>query len=264
MRRKQANAPETAARLVNAPKRQRLDQLLVALELAPTRSKARDLILGGHVRIAGKAATKPAALVAADEAVSVEPHARSRVSRSAAKLEAALDAFGFSPEGRTALDLGASTGGFTQVLLERGAARVYAVDVGHGQLDESLAKDNRVMSLEGQDARDLDDGIIAEPIEALVADLSFISLTIALPAVLALAAPGTWLVALIKPQFELDRKTVGKGGIVRDEEARQRAVEKVRNWFADQPGWRIEGVIPAPIEGAGGNQEYLIGAERVG
>ena len=215
------------------------------------------------MRVAGEVVTKPAEQVTADQPLSVDAQARARVSRAGVKLEAALDAFEFSPRDRIALDLGASTGGFTQVLLELGAARVYAVDVGHGQLHETLVGDDRVVSLEGQDARQLDASVIPEPIAALVADLSFVSLTLALPAALELAAPGAWSVALIKPQFELDRKAVGKGGIVRDEAARQRAVERVSDWFAVQPGWRVRGVIPAPIEGAKGNQEFLIGAERV-
>lgn len=244
-------------------KRQRLDQLLVAREFASTRSRARDLILSGLVSVAGQTVTKPGEQVSEDQPLSVDDDARPYVSRSGVKLAAALDAFDYSAKDRTALDLGASTGGFSQVLLDRGAARVYAVDVGHGQLHPSLAGDPRVVSLEGQDARELDASLISEPITAVVADLSFISLTLGLPAALELVIPGAWLVALIKPQFELERKALGKGGIVRDGAAREKAVEKVRAWLAAQQGWRILDVLPAPIEGAKGNQEYLIGAERV-
>jgi len=249
--------------LAKPAKRQRLDQLLVAREFASTRSRARDLILTGAVSVDGQTVTKPGEQVSEDQPLSVDDDARPYVSRSGVKLAAALDAFDFSAQNRTALDLGASTGGFTQVLLDRGAARVYAVDVGHGQLHPLLAGDPRVVSLEGRDARDLDASLIGEPVTAVVADLSFISLTLGLPAALELVVPGAWLVALIKPQFELERKALGKGGIVRDAAARERAVEKVRAWLATQHGWRISGVMPAPIEGAKGNQEYLIGAERV-
>ena len=214
------------------------------------------------MRVAGETVTKPGEQVGPDQSLSVEEDARPYVSRGGEKLAAALDAFDFPVRDRTALDLGASTGGFTHVLLDRGAARVYAIDIGHGQLHKLLAGDPRVVLLEGQDARALDNSMICEPIAAVVADLSFISLTLGLPAALELAAPGAWLAALIKPQFELDRGALGKGGIVRDAAARERAVEKVRSWLAAQPSWRISGVMPAPIEGAKGNQEYLIGAER--
>ena len=214
------------------------------------------------MRVAGETVTKPGEQVNSDQHLSVDEAARPYVSRSGVKLATALDAFDFSVHDRTALDLGASTGGFTHVLLDRGATRVYAIDVGHGQLHKLLAGDPRVVSLEGQDARTLDDSMIGEPITAVVADLSFISLTLGLPAALELAAPGAWLVALIKPQFELERREIGKGGIVRDAAAREKAVEKVSSWLAAQPGWQISGVVPAPIEGAKGNQEYLIGAER--
>jgi 23S rRNA (cytidine1920-2'-O)/16S rRNA (cytidine1409-2'-O)-methyltransferase len=164
--------------------------------------------------------------------------------------------------GVVALDIGASTGGFTEVLLARGAARVYAVDVGHGQLHPRLAGDARVVSLERRDARSLDSSLIPEPAGAVVADVSFISLTKALPAPLALTHPGSWLVALIKPQFEAGPAAVGKRGIVRDPAARARAVELVRGWVARQPGWRVLDVIPSPIAGGSGNEEFLLGAVR--
>lgn len=244
-------------------KRQRLDQLLVARDLASTRSRARDLILAGAVSVDGQIVTKPGEQVNEDQSLSVDEDARPYVSRSGVKLAAALDAFGFSAQDRTTLDLGASTGGFTHVLLDRGAVRVFAVEVGRSQLHPTLLRDPRVVSLEGRDARDLDANIINEPITAVVADLSFISLTLALPAALDLTVPGAWLVALIKPQFELEQSALGKGGVVRDEAARERAVQKIRDWMSAQKGWRIAGVILSPIEGAKGNQEYLIGAERV-
>ena len=175
---------------------------------------------------------------------SVAAGAGDHVSRGALKLMAALEHFRFSALGVVALDVGASTGGFTQVLLERGAARVYAVDVGHGQLHARLAEDPRVVSLERCDARSLDRTRIPEPVGAIVADVSFISLTKALPAALALAAEPAWLVALIKPQFEAGRAAVGRGGIVRDAAARARAVALVQDWVAAQAGWQRGGRDP--------------------
>ena len=242
----------------------RLDHALVARGLAPTRSQARDLVVRGCVMVDGRIAHKAGAEVSPTTRIEVAAGAQPYVSRSGLKLAAALAAFEVSPAGLVALDIGASTGGFTQVLLEAGAARVYAVDVGTGQLHPTLAADPRITSLEGRDARTLDRAAIPEPVGAIVADVSFISLTLALPAPLALAAPGAWLTALVKPQFEAGRAHVGKGGVVRDEAARTAAVDKVRDWLASQPGWRIIGVIPSPLEGGAGNVEYLIGARRDG
>jgi 23S rRNA (cytidine1920-2'-O)/16S rRNA (cytidine1409-2'-O)-methyltransferase len=244
---------------VSIYKKTRLDRLLVETGWAETRSRAADLIRRGCVTVAGKPVLKPGALVAPGEELAVSPEASRHVSRGALKLEAALDAFGFDPKGRVALDIGASTGGFTEVLLARGAAKVYAVDVGSGQLHARLRADPRVLSLEGIDARDLDRSAIGEQVTAITADVSFISLTQALPAALRLAARGAWLVALVKPQFEAGREAVGKGGIVRSEAARIKAVEKVRA-FIEETGWAVVGVIDSPIRGGSGNAEYLIGA----
>jgi len=242
----------------------RLDVVLVERGLAVSRARARDLIRRGLVEVAGAVETKAGAAVATEAEVRVAAGAADRVSRGAPKLIAALEHFRFSALGVTALDVGASTGGFTQVLLERGAARVYAVDVGHGQLHAQLAEDSRVVALERCDARSLDRTRIPEPVGAIVADVSFISLTKALPAALALAADPAWLVALIKPQFEAGRAAVGRGGIVRDPAARERAVSLVRDWMAAQSGWQVMGVIPSPIAGGSGNQEFLLGAVRGG
>ncbi|MCG8560197.1 MAG: TlyA family RNA methyltransferase [Hyphomicrobiales bacterium] len=242
--------------------RKRLDILLVERGLAPTRSQARDMIRRGLVSIADAPVTKAGTAVACDAPLSVAEGAGAYVSRGAEKLATALDHFGFDPEGRQVLDIGASTGGFTDLLLARGAARVWAVDVGHGQLHDRLAADPRVVALEGVDARDLTPELVPGPVEAIVADVSFISLTLVLPKVLALTAPGTWLVALIKPQFEAGRDALGKGGIVRDPAAWARATDKVGGWLAAQPEWIVDGVIPSPIEGAGGNREFLIGARH--
>lgn len=242
--------------------RERLDQAVVARGLAPSRSRARDLILRGKVLVGGRPSDKPAAAVGPADALTLAPDAPAYVSRGAEKLIAALDAFGFGVSGRTALDVGASTGGFTEVLLERGARRVYAVDVGRGQLDPAVAADPRVVSLESTDARALDAARIPDPIGAIVADVSFISLAKALPAALALAAPGCWLVALVKPQFEVGPDHVGKGGIVRDAAARDAALAEVSAWIASRPGWRVTGTIPSPILGGSGNAEFLLGAIR--
>ena len=243
-------------------KKMRLDRLLVERGLAPTRSRAAGLVRLGAVMVEGAPAAKPGMLVGADAALSVAPGTSSYVSRGGLKLEAALDAFGLSPEGLVALDLGASTGGFTELLLERGAKRVYAVDVGRGQLHPKLRADPRVTVLEETDARQLDAHIVPDPPAAIVADLSFISLVKALPAALRLAAPGAWLVALVKPQFEVGRAGVGKGGIVRDEQARAKAVARVREFVAGTPGWEVIGEMPSPIPGGDGNIEFLLAARH--
>lgn len=227
--------------------------------LAPTRARAADLVRRGCVTVAGEAVIKPAALVADDAALAVVPGAGSHVSRGGLKLEAALEAFGLDPQGAVTLDVGASTGGFTEVLLGRGAAKVFAVDVGRDQLHDSLRADPRVVSLEATDARVLDAAAIPEPVSVIVADVSFISLTQALPAALKRAAPDAWLVVLVKPQFEAGREAVGKGGIVRDEEDRARAVERVRG-FLEREGWTVLGFVQSPIEGGSGNVEFLMGA----
>lgn len=241
----------------------RLDIAIVKAGLAVSRSRARDLIVRGLVEVDGAVETKPGASVAGVAGIALRGDAGGRVSRGAIKLAAALDHFPFKVEGVVALDVGASTGGFTEVLLARGAARVYAVDVGRGQLHPRLAGDARVVSLEGCDARALD-GKVEGRLDALVADVSFISLTQALPVPLRLTRPHAWLVALVKPQFEAGRAGVGKGGIVRDPAVRQQAVARVRDWVAAQPGWRVIDVIPSPITGGHGNEEFLLGAVRDG
>jgi 23S rRNA (cytidine1920-2'-O)/16S rRNA (cytidine1409-2'-O)-methyltransferase len=240
----------------------RLDIALVERGLAPTRAGARDAILRGHVSVGGAVAAKPAQTVEADAAIAMDDPATGYVSRGALKLIAALDRFGYSPEGRAALDLGASIGGFTQVLLQRGARRVFAVDVGHGQLDAALAKDARVVSREGLNARDLVAGDLGETVDAIVADVSFISLKLVLPPALKLAAADAWGVFLVKPQFEVGRDAVGKGGIVRDPHAGERAAADIAQWLERDLGWRVGGVILSPIEGGDGSREFLVGADR--
>lgn len=241
--------------------RDRLDRLLVTRGLVPTRARAADAIRRGAVAVDGRVVTKPGAAVAVDAAVTIEDAAAGYVSRAALKLIAALDHFGISLTGAVALDVGASTGGFTQVLLERGAAQVFAVDVGAGQLADLLRDDRRVVTLEGVNARHLSAETIPEPVDIITADVSFISLMKALPAALALAKPGAWLVALVKPQFEAGPEQVGKGGIVRDARVREKVCADVTGWLEDR-GWLVAGVIPSPIKGADGNVEYLIAARQ--
>jgi len=243
-------------------KKMRLDRILVDRGLAATRSRAADLVRLGAVCVDGVATLKPGALFDADANLSVQEGASPYISRGGLKLAAALDTFGLNPKGLTALDIGASTGGFTEVLLERGARRVFAVDVGRDQLHVKLRDESRVVVLEETDARVLDEAVIEGPIGAIVADVSFISLTKALPAALGLAAPSAWLVALVKPQFEVGRERVGKGGIVRDANDRADAVATVRAFVDAQPGWSVFAEMPSPISGGSGNEEMLIGARH--
>lgn len=251
--------PLTDSEQHQSPQKGRLDLMLVERGLVPTRSRARDLILRGGVRVDGQSVSRPSAKVDLQAEVLVSDLAND-VSRGASKLRAGLSAFGFDPSGRICLDVGASTGGFTQVLLEGGACKVYSADVGRDQLAAPLREDKRVVCLEGRDARGLTADDIVEPIGAIVSDVSFISLTKALTVPLSFARSGTWLIALIKPQFEVGPDRIGKGGIVRDEVARQSAIDHVTSWFAARPGWHVEGVVPSPIEGGSGNKEFLLGA----
>lgn len=240
----------------------RLDARLVSDGLVPTRARARDLILRGFVRVEGVVCDKPSRSVPPAMSVELANAAPIFISRGAEKLIAALDHFQFDAADKILLDIGASTGGFTQVLLQRGARRVYAVDVGQSQLHDTLKADARVISLEKQDARLLTQDVIPAAVDAVVADVSFIALSKVLPSVLQLTQPTAWLAALIKPQFELEPDNIGKGGIVRDAAARQIAIEHVRNAIQKLPGWRVIGVIPSPILGGSGNEEFLIGARR--
>lgn len=239
--------------------RQRLDELLVARGEFPSRSRARDAISRGAVTIAGKVVTKAGQQVAGDASIEVDDPARAYVSRAALKLVAALDHFGFDPRGALALDIGASTGGFTQVLLERGARHVIALDVGHGQLDPSLLGDTRITLLEGLNARDLSQADLGrvDP-DMLVCDVSFISLKLALPPALGLAASGARGVFLVKPQFEAGREAIGKGGLLRDPALGERIAEDMSAWLDTFPGWRSLGYRPSPIEGGDGNREFLL------
>ncbi|MCS6844530.1 MAG: TlyA family RNA methyltransferase [Caldilineales bacterium] len=235
--------------------KQRLDTLLVARGLAESRERARSLIMAGEVLVNDAPATKPGMLVAADADVRVR-EGLPYVSRGGLKLEAALDAFGLDPTGMVAVDVGASTGGFTDCLLQRGAAHVVAVDVGYGQLAWKLRADPRVTVLERTNVRHLEalpDGRLAD---LAVVDVSFIGLRLVLPAVARLLAPGGRIVALIKPQFEAGRGRVGKGGVVRDPEVHRQVLRDVLGWAVEQ-GWAVEGLIRSPITGPKGNVEFL-------
>jgi 23S rRNA (cytidine1920-2'-O)/16S rRNA (cytidine1409-2'-O)-methyltransferase len=238
--------------------RQRLDALLVARGFYQTRSRARDAVLRGAVKVNGLAASKPSQMMAADAAIVIEDAAKPYVSRAALKLKHALAQFRITVAGRRALDIGASTGGFTQVLLEEGAAHVTAIDVGHGQM---AFDDPRVTLIEGLNARDLVRAHVPDRLDLIVCDVSFISLKLALPQALALAEPGADLVALIKPQFEVGRAALGKGGVVGDETEWARVCSEIAAFLEGQ-GWSVRGLVPSPIAGGDGNREFLIAARR--
>jgi 23S rRNA (cytidine1920-2'-O)/16S rRNA (cytidine1409-2'-O)-methyltransferase len=245
--------------LHSLPGRIRLDELLVLRGEFATRSRARDAIARGAVRVGGSIATKAGLMVANQAAIEVDDPARRYVSRAALKLIAALDHFGLDPKGALALDIGASTGGFTQVLLERGAANVIALDVGRGQIDPSLAGDPRVTLIEGLNARDLTTAHLdGRRPDFLVCDVSFISLKLAIPPALGIAASGATGVFLVKPQFEAGREAIGKGGVLRDPALAGRIAEDLRAWLDALPAWHALGLCPSPIEGGDGNREFLL------
>jgi 23S rRNA (cytidine1920-2'-O)/16S rRNA (cytidine1409-2'-O)-methyltransferase len=241
--------------------KKRADQLLVERGLADSRSRAQALIAAGLVIQGTAPIDKPGRLIAEDATLALTGLDHQWASRAGLKLAAALDHFGIDPKGMAALDIGASTGGFTDVLLARGAARVYAVDVGHDQLVPRLRNDPRVVVLERLNARNLTDREMPEPAGIITCDASFIGLEAVLPAGLALAAPGAGLVALIKPQFETGPGRVGKGGILRDPALHDAVCRRIEAWLGGLPGWRVLGVIPSPIAGSDGNREFLIAAE---
>jgi 23S rRNA (cytidine1920-2'-O)/16S rRNA (cytidine1409-2'-O)-methyltransferase len=244
------------------PRRVRADQLMVDRALAPSRTRAQALILGGKLFSGETRIDKPGQLVAADAPVTLRGADRPWVSRGGLKLAHALDHFAIDPTGLVALDVGASTGGFTDVLLKRGAAKVYAVDVGHGQLDWTLRNDARVVVLERTNARHLGATEIPEPVDLVTCDASFIGLETVLPAPLALTRAGARLVALIKPQFEVGKGRVGKGGVVRDPALHQEVCERITHWLAETLHWRVLGLTDSPILGPEGNREFLIAAQR--
>ncbi|MEI8233076.1 MAG: TlyA family RNA methyltransferase [Verrucomicrobiota bacterium] len=240
------------------PKKERLDVLLAARGLFESREKAQRAIMAGAVRVGDALADKPGARVPEDALLSVKEQCR-YVGRGGLKLEAALKHFPVDPTGKICLDIGASTGGFTDCLLQHGAAKVHAIDVGHSQLDWKIRSDARVVVREKLNARHLTREDIPDPIDLCVVDVSFISLTLILPAAFPLLAPGGLLIALIKPQFELSKEEVDAGrGVVRDRAAQQRAVEKIERFVRENgSGMRWAGVIESPILGGEGNREFL-------
>jgi len=242
----------------------RADQLLVERGLAESRTRAQALILAGAVYAGEVRIDKPGHQIADDAAVEVRGRDHPWVSRGGMKLAHGLKVFALDVAGRRCLDVGASTGGFTHVLLEAGAASVIAVDVGRGQLDWRLRNDARVTVLEGVNARHLTAAQVPEPPEVVVCDASFIGLRTVLPAALALAAPGAELVALIKPQFEVGKARVGKGGVVRDAALHDEVCATIRDWLMSEMGWTVLGICPSPITGPKGNVEFLICARKPG
>ena len=242
--------------------RQRADQLLVERGLAESRARAQALILAGHVFAGERRIAKPGETLA--EGVRLEVRGRDHpwVSRGGVKLAHSFDHFAIDPKGLVALDVGASTGGFTDVLLTRGARRIFAVDVGHGQLAWKLRQDPRVVVLERTNARLLDRRQIPDPVDIVTCDASFIGLATVLAAPLTLTAERAVLIALVKPQFEAGREHVGKGGVVRDPAVHSAVCERAAAWVAAQPGWAVVGIVESPILGPGGNREFLLYARR--
>jgi 23S rRNA (cytidine1920-2'-O)/16S rRNA (cytidine1409-2'-O)-methyltransferase len=242
--------------------RRRADQLLVERGLAESRARAQALILAGLVFAGDRRIDKAGEALAGDAAVQVRGRDHPWVSRGGVKLAHALDHFAIDPGGRVALDVGASTGGFTDVLLSRGARRVYAVDVGHGQLAWKLRQDPRVRVHERVNARALSREQIPEPVDLVACDASFIRLATVLPAPLALTAERAALIILVKPQFEAGREHIGKGGVVRDPAIHREVCERAAAWVATQPGWTVIGIVESPILGPEGNREFLLYARR--
>ncbi len=236
----------------------RLDVTLVERGLAESRASAQRLVMAGLVFSGERRLEKAGQGIGADVALEVRGQPHPYVSRGGLKLEKAIEHFAVPVAGRIALDVGSSTGGFTDCLLQRGATKVYAVDVGTNQLAWKLRSDPRVVSMEKTNMRAVTRTQIPEPIDVIVCDASFIGLRTVLPAALELAAPGANLVALIKPQFEVGKGHVGKGGIVRDPELHTEVCDAILAWLAEQKGWRVLGVTASPITGAEGNKEFLI------
>ena len=243
------------------PRKERADVLVVERGLAESRAKAQALVLAGQVVADDQRVEKPGQLLSVDAELRLKGEVLPYVSRGGLKLKGALDHFALDVRGRVAADIGASTGGFTDCLLQEGVVRVHAIDVGYGQLHEKLRKDPRVRSRERVNARHLSDDDLPEPVGVVVIDVSFISLTLVLPAVLPRLEPGGLLVALVKPQFEVGPEHVGKGGVVRDAVARQGAITAITR-FVEGQGLRVRGVIDSPVPGPAGNVEALLVAER--
>jgi 23S rRNA (cytidine1920-2'-O)/16S rRNA (cytidine1409-2'-O)-methyltransferase len=242
----------------------RVDHLLLQRGLAESRAKAQALILAGTVFSGERRIDKPGQVLPAEAPLEVRGRDHPWVSRGGLKLAHGLEYFAIDPAGKIAVDVGASTGGFTDVLLAGGAARVYAIDVGSGQLDWRLRNDPRVVVLEKTNARHLSSEQVPEAVDLVVCDASFIGLRTILPAAMALTAPGAALIALIKPQFEVGKARVGKGGVVRDPALHDAVCVEISAWLAAQPGWIVLGIAESPITGPKGNKEFLIAARRDG
>ncbi|WP_313524925.1 TlyA family RNA methyltransferase [Shinella sp.] len=241
----------------------RLDQLLLNAGLVASRSRARDAISRGTVRVNGRTVTKPSSTFPANVKIEIDDPAQAYVSRAALKLKAALDEFGLDPAGLDCLDIGASTGGFTDVLLERGANHVIAVDVGHDQLHPRLREDERITNYEGLNARVLDEDHLEDrEIGVVVSDVSFISLKLALPPALGFAEPGAFCVLLVKPQFEAGREAISKAGLLKDPDSAPAVAAELERWLIEDMGWQSLGLIPSPIAGGDGNVEFLLGGRK--
>lgn len=238
--------------------RKRVDQVMVERGLAESRARAQALVMAGLVSAGGRRVDKPGAQIGEDAPLELKGQDHPWVSRGGLKLVEGLDHFGLDVRDAVCVDVGASTGGFTDVLLSRGARRVYAVDVGHGQLAWKLRTDERVVVLERTNARYLSTEHVPEPVDAVVCDASFIGLETVLPAALKLARPGALLVALIKPQFEVGKGRVGKGGVVREPELHAEVCDRISAWLAAMPDWVVVGLCESPITGPEGNKEFLI------
>ncbi|WP_336294762.1 TlyA family RNA methyltransferase [Bartonella sp. CB169] len=243
--------------------RKRLDILLVEKNFFATRSRARDAIVRRTVKVGGKIILKAGQIISDDAEIVVCDPAQNYVSRAALKLISALDVFPVVTDNVTAIDIGASTGGFTQVLLERGAAHVIAVDVGHHQFDTRLFENSAITLLEGLNVRDFQrEHLNGREIDLIVSDVSFISLKLALPSVLSLAKNGAQAVLLVKPQFEIGREGLGKGGVLRNVSVAKKIAEELFDWLNTQIGWTAKGLFPSPILGSDGNLEYLLFGEK--
>ncbi|MCO6177313.1 TlyA family RNA methyltransferase [Ciceribacter sp. RN22] len=248
---------------MTTPDEQRLDQLLVALNLVASRSRARDAIQRGTVKVDGKVVTKPSLTFSSDVAIEIDDPAQDYVSRAALKLVAGLDHFGLDPSGQECLDVGASTGGFTEVLLKRGAAHVTAIDVGHDQMHPRVAADPRVTNIEGLNARYLESEDIGDrPISFVVSDVSFISLKLALAPALDMAESGSRCLLLVKPQFEAGREAISKAGLLKDPASAPAVAAELERWLVEDMGWQSLGLIPSPIAGGDGNQEFLLAGRK--
>ncbi|MFK7901965.1 MAG: TlyA family RNA methyltransferase [Nitratireductor sp.] len=241
----------------------RIDQLLVEDFGYESRSRARDAILRGCVLIDGKVVKKQGQIVGSQSKISIEDEAAQYVSRAALKLKSALDKTGYSPSGHIALDLGASTGGFTQVLLEEGAEKVWCIDVGTQQLHPKLIDHPKIRNLENLNARALTRQHLEDDTPSfIVSDLSFISLKLALPPALEIAKAGTYGIFLVKPQFEVGKENIGKGGIVRDQAYASEVSQGIANWLDEFDNWSVTHFMPSPITGGDGNVEYLLAARK--